>query len=367
MNIAILPTQRELLNDNLFDTSKVRDNVLERFEELRQSLEKMGHQCHTLDRYPTQEVDILLLSNFATHCAETLKVLRENPCVRIIYTAIEPQIICPLHSPLILGDLPFDIVLTWNLTITEKFAHIKRANIGEPIIKVASIPAVKFNDKNFICMISANKTSTQPDELYSERLKAVDFFSRTAEGFDLYGVGWGRNMNPAITGTYKGEVTSKKDVMKNYKFSVCYENVKGERGLVTEKIFDCFAAGCVPIYYGAVDIANHIPKDCFIDVRDFRNYAELYCFLRGMAEKDYRGYLVAAKDFLTTDTYWEFTSQAFARNVIDAIEILQKKNDKKNFFHIKLNLMWNILTNIPFYLRNLKKSKRFIFDVVTAW
>jgi hypothetical protein len=63
--------------------------------------------------------------------------------------------------------------------------------------------------------------------------------------------------------------------LEKYKFSICYENARDTPGYITEKIFDCFFAGCVPIYWGANNITDHIPKECFIDKRDFEDYKVL--------------------------------------------------------------------------------------------
>lgn len=45
----------------------------------------------------------------------------------------------------------------------------------------------------------------------------------------------------------------KVDYLKNFKFNLCPEN-SDSRGYVTEKIFDSFLAGCIPIYWGS---GNH--------------------------------------------------------------------------------------------------------------
>ena len=40
--------------------------------------------------------------------------------------------------------------------------------------------------------------------------------------------------------------------------------------------FDAFVAGNIPIYWGADDIEDYIPKNCFIDRRNFSNHEKLY-------------------------------------------------------------------------------------------
>ena len=58
----------------------------------------------------------------------------------------------------------------------------------------------------------------------------------------------------------------------NVSESVLFETI------VSEKIFDCFAAGNVPIYWGASNVTDYIPEDCFIDMRSFSSFEELYQF-----------------------------------------------------------------------------------------
>lgn len=78
-----------------------------------------------------------------------------------------------------------------------------------------------------------------------------------------------------------GTVESKAITLAKYKFCICYENMRDVKGYITEKIFDCFMAGCVPIYWGASNITDYIPADCFIDRRTFTSMEELYVFMKG--------------------------------------------------------------------------------------
>ena len=78
---------------------------------------------------------------------------------------------------------------------------------------------------------------------------------------------------------YKGKAQNKIETIKHYKFCICYENTQNIKGYITEKIFDCFAAGVVPIYWGASNIEAYIPKTCFIDQREFQEFEEVYQFI----------------------------------------------------------------------------------------
>ena len=56
------------------------------------------------------------------------------------------------------------------------------------------------------------------------------------------------------------------DVLNKYKFVICFENSYSD-GYLTEKIFNCFLAGVIPIYKGCPDITNYIQPSCFVDAR----------------------------------------------------------------------------------------------------
>ncbi len=48
----------------------------------------------------------------------------------------------------------------------------------------------------------------------------------------------------------RGPVPDKIEFMRPYKFCIAFENSSCP-GYVTEKIMDCFIAGCIPIYWGS--------------------------------------------------------------------------------------------------------------------
>lgn len=78
------------------------------------------------------------------------------------------------------------------------------------------------------------------------------------------------------------------------------------KGYVTEKIFDAFYALTIPIYWGAPNVTSYIPSNCFIDMRNFKNYDELYAFLTTMDEKSYNEYLTNIQLFLESNAFKSF-------------------------------------------------------------
>ena len=179
-----------------------------------------------------------------------------------------------------------------------------------------------FNNRHQLVVLFGSNRSLRgwhpKHNLYSERVKTIKWFESNAlSDFALYGKKW--NLSGKISTrmgalihslekkipfkgkpfpSWKGAVLNKQEVLLHSRFSIVYENIKGLKGYITEKIFDAFVAGNVPIYWGASDIESYIPKECFIDRRDFNNHSQLYSLLKNMTEKKYLEYQSSIKDFL---------------------------------------------------------------------
>jgi hypothetical protein len=115
---------------------------------------------------------------------------------------------------------------------------------------------------------------------------------------------------------YKGIVGSKFETMKKYKFAIAYENVKDDDGYITEKIFDVFIAGAVPIYLGSRNITEYIPNNCFIDRRKFKSNDEVYLYISKMSDKDYLEYLINIEQYINSKQAEQFSSEYFAKTIV---------------------------------------------------
>jgi hypothetical protein len=191
--------------------------------------------------------------------------------------------------------------------------------------------------------MAGNKWSDHPLELYSERLRTIDWFCRHhPDRLDLYGPGWApsgwkkvkeaaRDLRRRARGrprrllrwggypVYRGMAPSKAEVLEKYRFCLCYENARSIAGYVTEKIFDSFLAGVVPVYLGWEDVTDWIDGSTFIDRRDFTDHDELYRFLSTMDRRTYEAYLEAIGVFLDSPQGRRFDVEAFAGTVADAM------------------------------------------------
>jgi len=229
----------------------------------------------------------------------------------------ESPIIIPYNYWKILHSL-FAKIYTWNddLVDNKKYfkIHLPQHSIGN------KTKGKKFKDKKFLILINSYKLPFTPfarisafgRELYSERIKALEFFEqKIPDDFSLYGRGWNKSQKYKIYDSYKGEVEIRKklELLSNFKYCICFENLADSKGYITEKIFHCFQARCVPVYWGASNIEKYIPKSCFIDFRDFGDYRKLLDFLVSTPEKTYNRYIKNSEKLLKNkkfcDTWFE--------------------------------------------------------------
>ncbi|MCG3686184.1 glycosyltransferase family 10 [Aliarcobacter butzleri] len=232
----------------------------------------------------------------------------------------------------------FNKIFTWDDRIIDNkkyfkinFSHLFPKSINKDLSK-----------KEKLCtLIAGNKKVNHPLELYSKRVEAIRWFEKNYPlDFDFYGMGWDEYtpsnkyirygfrklklsklfqlLKPNFP-SYKGKVDSKKEVLEKYKFAICYENARDIDGYITEKIFDCFFAGCVPIYWGANNIIEHIPKECFIDKREFDSYEKLYEFITNITHEEYLKYLDAIENYLNSSKADEFRAEYFANTIVETI------------------------------------------------
>jgi glycosyltransferase involved in cell wall biosynthesis len=158
-------------------------------------------------------------------------------------------------------------------------------------------------------------------DLYPQRLRAIAHFS-ARPGFHMYGYGWGgvledeeRLVSGCLDAVYQGETPDKVATLSGYRFALCFENTRFP-GYVTEKIFDSFFAGTIPVYYGAPDIADFVPEGTFVDFSRYGSFDALDDALRGFGEDAATRTLDAIRSFLRSEAFGRFTEDRFARSLV---------------------------------------------------
>lgn len=368
MTQVALIAPKYLNNNRIFNIYLGRDGGLERFSLLRETLKQHGTQCDTFDVCGGAPIDILICLDIASSLKQVQEVIRSNPTVKIIYIACgEPPVISCLHENHILAVMPFDRIAFWDDDFVQQCERGIKCNMGQPIIDHEKIPVNSFQKKKFMVAITSSKLVKHKNCTHQERFHAFEFFSQKPESMDLYGFGWDKTSYAFVKTSYRGVCETKKGVLQDYKFAICFENSQF-KGYISEKIFDCFAAGTVPIYYGALNVTDYIPENCFIDFNRFSNYDDLYQFMINMTEDEYQYYKDSVKEFLKTPEYYEFTSKRYAEIVLGQVQsLMNEPSHNRTLLSFKWILLKIVLRHPFFFVKNIKQCRRFLFDLLFAF
>lgn len=318
-DIAIVPGEPSALNPNIYRSSGTRSEAdYNAWQFAHKKLIKKGINFTTSDLggedLKFKNCKYVVFFNLPTWITDWEKKLKCIPKRKRVLLAYESPAFMPeMFSQKMLNR--FAKVITWDdaLVDNKKYFKFSYAPLQQMIPDT-----VPFEQKKLLTQISGNKRSKHKDELYSKRLKVIRFFEKKdGDDFEFYGTGW----QDANFRHFKGEPRDKIFALKNYRFCMCYENIGNIKGYITEKIFDCFKAGVVPIYLGASNVKDFIPKECFIDRRRFKSFKALYKYLKNMDESEYNLYIAHIQAYLTSKKAQKFSQQAFAKSLLKAFDI----------------------------------------------
>lgn len=102
------------------------------------------------------------------------------------------------------------------------------------------------------------------EKKYDDRHKIVE-----NKKVDIFGTGWSKKIP-----NYKGMLyphERKYDILEEYNFSIIIENAI-VNSLISEKFLDSILCENIPIYNGPNDVEKIIPTDCFINLKENKNY-----------------------------------------------------------------------------------------------
>jgi hypothetical protein len=350
IGIYIDPPSHHFQNDRMFVTDAARnmgDNLMAPWTALRDYFVARGVPVHTadlIDQAPRGQRKVY----FSTGVLENYRRMsRRDDVVVSAFVAME----CPIVEPKPYRQFPilhrhFRHILTWSdseslLHFTRELVPCERFQWPQSFDRVHDDVWAR-RDRGFLVMINANKLPrVYWQELYTARLEAVEYFHRFGE-IDLYGPGWermpsrvGSSIVPmpvrrlyrqtgaelalwrlkqrftpdplyvAAAAAHRGVAKSKAETLGRYTFALCFENMR-IKGWMTEKIFDCFFAGTVPVYWGATDIDEWVPREAFIDMRQFQGFAELRAFLHALTAQDIARYREAARAYIESTAFDPF-------------------------------------------------------------
>jgi len=349
-NIAIYidPPTHHFLQNRLFDTSshqRIGDNLNAPYAAVHDYFESQGIAVNTIDYLP-EPSDTQIIYIAFSNLANYKEMAKRKDIILSTYVAME----CPVVEPSLFTNLKtahhyFNHILSWSdgeslKPFIGKKIHCESFKWPQAYESVHE----KYwgnKDRDFLVMLNSNKLPRiYTNELYTERMRAVEFFSRSND-IDLYGHEWNLpshklgiawipytfrysyrmllhnwhkiRPNPLLVAArkvYKGVALSKEETLSQYNFSLCFENMV-LNGWITEKIFDCFFSGTIPVYLGAPDIEEFIPANCYIDMRDFDSYDELLIHLKSLSQSDIQQYRENARAFLASEKFNAFNKETF--------------------------------------------------------
>jgi hypothetical protein len=345
--LYIEPQTHHFLNDRLFapETAKYGgDQILAVYIALRDYFDSRGVPVHTADLLPRSQAACNIYVSLGMRSGYR-KLLDRDDVILSAFFAIE----CPVVEPALYRALP---------KLQKVYRRLYSWSDSDTLYPLAGAPLRlerffwpqsfdqvhedlwRRENRKFLVMMNSNKVpALRWNELYTERLRAVEHFTQFEE-IDLYGKGWDsvpfrlsygplpgtvqhglrfaerqwRRLAPdplmsPMRRAWKGVSESKSETLSHYQFAVCFENA-ALSGWITEKVFDCFFAGVIPIYWGAPDITDHVPAAAFIDMRAFSSYADLRRFLKELSAADIAAYREAARAFISSEGFNRFRKQA---------------------------------------------------------
>jgi len=183
----------------------------------------------------------------------------------------------------------------------------------------------------FLCMVLQNKKwayrlnsfipTLRKYNKYSNmkvKIEADYYFCKSLKDkYESYGYGGGWWPD-----CYKGAIPNYNDKYKyisQFKFNFCPENSQF-KGYVTEKPIVSMVCGSIPIYIGATDIYDYLPKGTFIDYRHYTP-KQLVDKITRLDKTQIKRYRERIRKFITSkEVIDRYSSVAFAEKIIRMLE-----------------------------------------------
>ncbi len=308
------------------------------YDLLRELLRRKNVDLRTYDLGDIGSADKVIFFNFDKALLRRCRDLGLGPD-RLVLLLFEPPAVLPgQYDPRVWRE--FGKVFTFRDDLVDgKWFFKLRYPQGQSL--PPSLPT--FEERKLATLINANKYSYVAGEGYSYRRKAIRFFDRH-ERFDLYGHGWNRPLRvlsrefaadiivrqgaglralmDAVASlsrfrSYRGAIPDKYEILARYRFCLCFENQLDAPGYITEKLFDCFFCGAIPVYLGATNIEEYLPRDCFIDMREIDGFGELRELMESMPRERFLAIQRAGHNFITGGSFDIWTPEGALGEIVD--------------------------------------------------
>ncbi|GAA4370366.1 glycosyltransferase family 10 [Hymenobacter saemangeumensis] len=336
-----------LSNDAIFSGAPMEGMKSDAFMviELRRLLAEHGIALATQEVHPPSESAIVISHDHSL----PFQAMRRAPGQKWYLLLYETATYHP-HNYQPENQQVFDRIFTYNETVVDnrRFFLYRYAIDFESYPPFQRVTEAEFNRRKLCTLVAAafGISPAQPGSgsLLHERYQALkwfsdnhpeelDFFSRGIDEKELQslrGAGLLRRVLPAAFFTWLGHrrrrvfdrvfrgsipPDDKISRLRDYRFAIAYENTGNVPGYLSEKLFDCLAAGVIPIYLGDPTVTKTIPADCFIDRRLFPSYEALYAYLKQMDYAEYARRIASIEAYLAGPGPAQLSSRSNAQAI----------------------------------------------------
>ncbi len=359
--VYIEPWSKSLLNNKLFNGSdNARKDHLLPYSYLKEYCEDRNIRIETADKIPEVASDSQKILYYSFGSMDRLNYLSNRNDIKYCsFYLFEPPIKVLKRNKDLYHQIPLISNLFKRIYTTSPISEINQIYNKDYRVKTELFQYPQSHSellekywqgdrKDHIVMINSYRYSRlKRNQFYSKRLKLMKFLARK-NFIDLYGNDWNKLGGNFLTnllesvlwslkwvnlrrlkdffitlpirGFLKNVPTSldKYETMSQYKYAICFESM-GIQGFISEKIFECFFCGTVPIYLGDPKVTDRIPDNTFIDPRKFKDNDHLYHYVKNLSEEDYLEYRNNIKQFLLSDNYYPFSKEYFAEHFYNII------------------------------------------------
>lgn len=360
--VLVRPAHDYYLQNVLLTLSpELSDRWMEPFVRWREFGATRGYEIDTWDLHPWESADVIVFMDLPPYRRVLTEAKAKAPNARFLLWLYESPLSRPhMYDPR--NHCDFDAIVTFDWHLCDEQRYFRY------FLPVGTAPPhadPPFSARRPLVMINTNRVlgpmglfafrqpglgglpgvglafrgwSVSPrafftqvkSEMYSRRRKIARLAEKEFPGvLEIFGPGWmgdqagwiHKVIPPRPFGCARaGYVRNKEELVPQYRFCLAYENMTGDVGYISEKMFDALSAGTVPIYLGDVRITDHVPAACFVDARQFRNDREMLQFARDCDEATWQKLREAGRQFVQSDGIKKFQSDAFANRMTEMLD-----------------------------------------------
>lgn len=192
-----------------------------------------------------------------------------------------------------------DLILTYWMPLLRDLPHhthfcpmnTHQLNLEDPVHQSLGLRQNKGKGKSVAIVLERRPHVAGSYDINGQCLTCLDplreAYVKGLRDIVCYGKGW-----DTLPGVHVGHTLGKMDdprhsvdILQEYTFALIIENCDAT-GYVSEKLYDCFMAGTVPLYFGNPVPELGIPPEMYVDIRRFDTGTDLQHWLDSLHAED---------------------------------------------------------------------------------